>query len=125
MTLTLRRLLAVVLLVAPPLESGAAVALMSSSAHSGCTGHVCYCPPRPAPREACHGGNEGRASDALSGACHHDAAESPVLPATTPFLLSAAPGLAAARESGPAPRARVRDAAAGHLRLPLLPPRTA
>jgi hypothetical protein len=122
-TTILRRLLAALLLLAPAFESGAALMIVSSSAHAGCAGHVCFCPPRAAAREACHGGAE-HDSTALTGACHHDTTN-PVLAATTPFLLSTAPALPGTEETGPAPLARAQHVARGHLRIPLLPPRTA
>lgn len=121
---TLRRLLAVVLLAAPALESGAAV-LSLSAAPEMCKGHVCFCPPRPSARaESCHGGMEHDAT-AMTGACHHDPATSAVPAATTPYLLSAAPALLGVQASGPAPLASTRDRAVGHVRPPLLPPRSA
>lgn len=103
MTAILRRLLAALLLVAPAFESGAALMVVSSSAHAGCTGHVCFCPPRKAAREACHGA-AAHDSTAMTGACHHDKT-SLVLAATTPLLLPAAPVLPGTRETGPAPTA--------------------
>jgi hypothetical protein len=123
-TKTLRRLLAVALLVAPALETGAAVLVLSSGAPEMCTGHVCFCPPRPsASREACHGGMEHDAT-AMTGACHHDPTR-PALAATTPYLLSAAPALTGAQESGAAPLFSSHPPGVGHVRLPLLPPRSA
>jgi hypothetical protein len=123
-TKTLRRLLAVALLVAPAMETGAALLVLSSGAPEMCKGHVCFCPPRPSARgDACHGGMEHDAT-ALTGACHHDPT-TPVVAATTPYLLSAAPALPGVQESGPAPLARSGDRGVGHVRRPLLPPRTA
>jgi len=123
-TKTLRRLLAVVLLVAPALDTGASLVVLGSGAPEMCKGHVCFCPPRPsASREACHGGMEHDAT-AMTGACHHDPTR-PVLAATTPYLLSAAPALTGVQDSGAAPLDTSHDAAVGHVRLPLLPPRTA
>lgn len=120
----LRRLLAALLLVAPALESGAAVLALSSERPEMCKGHVCFCPPRPsANSDACHGGMEHDAT-AMTGACHHDPTR-PVLAATTPYLLSAAPALVGRQDSGAAPLASSHDPAVGHVRLPLLPPRTA
>jgi hypothetical protein len=121
-TVTLRRLLAVALLVAPALESGASVLALAADPHA-CTGHVCFCAPRPAARaETCHGGGLDRT--AMTGACHHDTT-TPVLAAVTPYLLPAAPALPAADDGGPAPRGRARDVASGHQRILLPPPRTA
>jgi hypothetical protein len=119
----LRRLLAVVLLAAPVLEAGATVFSLSTAPEM-CKGHVCFCPPRPSARaESCHGGMEHDAT-AMTGACHHDHT-TPALAATTPYLLSAAPALPGAQERGAAPLARSRNRAVGHVRIPLLPPRTA
>lgn len=120
----LRRLLAVVLLAAPALEAGAGVVSLAAAPEM-CTGHVCFCPPRPsAGNDACHGGRE-RDATAMTGACHHDPTTPVVAAATTPYLLSAAPALPGVRESGPAPLASTRDRAVGHVRIPLLPPRSA
>jgi hypothetical protein len=120
---SLRRLLAVTLLLASGLETGADVFVASSSPEM-CKGHVCFCPPRPSARgRSCHGGMDHDAT-AMTGACHHDHATA-ALAATTPYLLSTAPALPGAQESGPAPLARPRDRAVGHVRIPLLPPRTA
>jgi hypothetical protein len=120
---TLRRLLAVTLLLASGLETGAAVFAVSSSAEM-CKGHVCFCPPRPSARgQSCHGGMAHDAT-AMTGACHHDHTTA-ALAATTPYLLSIAPALPGAQENGPAPLARMRNRAVGYVRIPLLPPRTA
>jgi len=120
---TLRRLLAVTLLLASGLETGAAAFVASSSAEM-CKGHVCFCAPRPSARgPSCHGGMEHDAT-AMTGACHHDHTTA-ALAATTPYLLSTASALPGAQENGPAPLARMRNRAVGHVRIPLLPPRTA
>jgi hypothetical protein len=120
---SLRRLLAVTLLLASGLETGAAVFVVSSSAEM-CKGHVCFCPPRPSARgQSCHDGMEHDAT-AMTGACHHDRTTA-ALAATTPYLLSVAPALPGAQESGPVPLARMRNRAVGYVRIPLLPPRTA
>ncbi|HEY8148759.1 MAG TPA: hypothetical protein VIK51_07615 [Vicinamibacteria bacterium] len=120
---TLRRLLAVTLLLASGLETGAAVFVLSSSTEM-CKGHVCLCPPRPSARgQSCHDGME-HDTTAMTGACHHDHTTA-AMAATTPYLLSAAPALPGVQESGPAPLVRTRDRAVGHVRIPLLPPRTA
>jgi hypothetical protein len=119
----LRRLLAVVLLAAPALEAGAAV-LSLSTAPEMCKGHVCFCPPRAsAGGDACHGGSEHDAT-AMTGACHHDPT-TPAVAAATPYLLSTAPALSGVQESGPVPLPSTPDRAVGHVRLPLLPPRSA
>ena len=120
---SLRRLLAVVLLAAPVLEAGAAVFSLSAAPEM-CKGHVCFCPPRPSARgQSCHEGME-HDTTAMTGACHHDHTTA-AMAATTPYLLSAAPALPGVQESGPAPLVRTRDQAVGHVRIPLLPPRTA
>ena len=120
---SLRRLLAVTLLVASGLETAAAVFVLSSSPEM-CKGHVCFCPPRPSARgESCHDGME-HDTTAMTGACHHDHT-TPTMAATTPFLLSAAPALPGVQGSGSAPLARPRNRTIGHVRIPLLPPRTA
>ena len=120
---TLRRLLAVTLLLASGLETGAAVFVRSSSTEM-CKGHVCFCPPRPSARgQSCHDGME-HDTTAMTGACHHDHTTA-AMAATTPYLLSAAPALPGVQESGPVPLVRTRDRAVGHVRIPLLPPRTA
>jgi len=118
----LRRFLAVALLVAPALETGTAMLVLASP--EMCKGHVCFCPPRPSARgESCHGGME-QDTTAMTGACHHDHT-TPVVAATTPYLLSPAPVLPGVLESGPAPLARTSDGAVGHARIPFLPPRSA
>jgi hypothetical protein len=117
---TLRRLVAVLLLAVPCLSTGAALGSLSRA--EGCTDHVCFCKMRPAAAgESCHGDHEAP-SAAMTGSCHHERTD-PVLPATTPGLLPAAPSLAAFDDRGAPVAADSRDSAPGHRRLPLQPPR--